>query len=353
MLQQTTVSAVVPYFERFMERFPDVKALAAADVEQVLKLWEGLGYYSRARNLHKAAQVLVSDFGGEFPADKDALRELPGVGPYTAAAIASFAFNLPAGILEANTIRLYSRLIELDIDPRGSKGQKTLWSFADWVVARKRAGDFNQAVMDLGSQVCTPVDPPCPHCPLMASCKAYEAGRQQEIPLEKKKVAPTDVVEVSVAIQKGGQYLLRQRREDERWAGLWDFVRFEIERRDEAEIRMPDARSRSRSTALPGQRGLFDIDALASRSLLPAAVAESIESQTGLSVDQYLPMKEIRHAVTRYRIRLLCMVCDTPTGRIKRGSGYRWCSAQELSELPLSTTGRQFADLLTEKSGDS
>ena len=347
MLQQTTVAAVVPYFERFLDRFPDVHALAAADVEEVLRLWEGLGYYSRARNLHKAAGVIVTEHAGEFPADRDALQTLPGVGPYTAGAIASFAFNLPAGILEANTIRLYSRLIALDIDPRGSRGQKTLWSFADWVVARKRAGDFNQAVMDLGSQVCTPADPPCPRCPLMASCKAYELGRQEEIPLEKKKVAPTDVVEVSVAISKGGQFLLRQRQENERWAGLWDFVRFEIEPADEQQIESPP-RSRVRASGLRGQRDLFDRDELVARPVLPSRVASAIGERTGLLVDQYRPMKEIRHAVTRYRIRLLCMVCESPAGRIKRGSGYRWCSATELQTLPLSTTGRQFADLLTQ-----
>lgn len=348
MLQQTTVAAVVPYFERFLERFPDVRTLAAADVEDVLRLWEGLGYYSRARNLYKAAGEIVRQHNGEFPADKDALQALPGIGPYTAAAIASFAFNLPAGILEANTIRLYSRLIELDIDPRGSKGQKTLWSFADWAVARKRAADFNQAVMDIGSQVCTPTDPPCPKCPLMASCKAYEAGRQNEIPLEKKKTAPTDVVEVSAAVRKGGQLLMRQRQDHERWAGLWDFVRFEIDPADGSRIPMPDSRARRKEAELRTQRGLFDAEELMPRISLPPAIASGIEEQTGLLLQHCVPMKEIRHAVTRYRIRLLCLVCESPSGRIKRGSGYRWCSLSELQNLPLSTTGRQFADLLLE-----
>ena len=169
MLQQTTVAAVVPYFERFVERFPTVRTLADAQQDQVLRMWEGLGYYSRARNLHKAAQTVIREFEGQFPDTVDQLKQLPGIGPYTAGAIASFAFDQPAPIVEANTLRLYSRLIELDIDPRGTEGQKKLWKFAAWIVSRRRAADFNQAVMDIGSQVCRPKDPQCPTCPLMAS----------------------------------------------------------------------------------------------------------------------------------------------------------------------------------------
>ena len=193
MLQQTTVAAVVPYFDRFMARFPSVHVLAAAKQDQVLRIWEGLGYYSRARNLHKTAQTIVADRDGRFPESAEELQKLPGIGPYTAGAISSFAFDRPAAILEANTLRLYSRLIELEIDPRGTDGQKKLWKFAAWIVSRKRAADFNQAVMDIGSQVCRPKDPECPACPLMASCKAFEAGRQNHIPLEPKKTEITDV----------------------------------------------------------------------------------------------------------------------------------------------------------------
>ena len=348
MLQQTTVAAVVPYFERFIAKFPDVQCLAKADEEQVLKLWEGLGYYSRARNLYKAANVIVNDLGGEFPGDKVDLQQLPGIGPYTAGAISSFAFNQPAGILEANTLRLYSRLIELDIDPRGSQGQKTLWKFADWIVARKRAGDFNQAVMDIGSQVCRPVDPGCPTCPLMASCKGYEAGRQSEIPLEKKKPQITDVIEVSVAVQKNNQFLLRQRTENERWAGLWDFVRFEISEADGKRIKMPKktARTKTKANALPGQKELFTDEPVRPEFKLPPKITSDLEDQTGLVVRAYRPIVEIKHAVTRYRIQLKCMVCEHATGRIRQSSGYQWCSQKQLEDLPLSTTGRQFAELL-------
>lgn len=345
MLQQTTVAAVVPYFERFLDRFPAVCDLAAAEQEEVLRLWEGLGYYSRARNLHKAAKVIVSQMDGQFPQHVDELQKLPGIGPYTAGAISSFAFNQPAAILEANTLRLYSRLIELDIDPRGTEGQKKLWKFAAWIVSRKRASDFNQAVMDIGSQICRPADPDCPHCPLMPSCKTFEAGRQHEIPLEKKKTQITDVTEVSIAVKKDNRILLRQRSDDERWAGLWDFVRFEICDDDAEKIRMPK-KQKARSTVLPGQGSLFGDADGTPRQLLPKTICDQVQEQTGLQVSVCEPVTEIRHAVTRYRIRLLCLVCENEGGRIRQSSGYKWFSRSKVEDLPLSTTGRRFADLL-------
>lgn len=351
MLQQTTVAAVVPYFERFLAAFPDVQTLAAAEQDQVLRLWEGLGYYSRARNLHKAARVIVDDFGGAFPETAAELKALPGIGPYTAGAIASFAFNQPVAILEANTLRLYSRLIELDIDPRGTAGQKKLWKFAGWAVSRKRAADFNQAVMDIGSQVCRPEDPECRTCPLMPSCKTFESGRQHEIPLAKAKPKITDVTEVSIAIRKAGRFLLRQRGEHERWAGLWDFVRFEISNDDASAIPIPSKKRRAASDVLEGQRSLFDsgsvADSTATVISLPTDLIQKAAELTGLQISIAEPVTEIRHAVTRYRIRLSCLICDVDGGRVRPGSGYRWCSAADLETLPLSTTGRKFADLLS------
>ena len=345
MLQQTTVAAVVPYFERFIKRFPTVQDLAVAEQDEVLRLWEGLGYYSRARNLHKAANVITDQLDGQFPESADELQTLPGVGPYTAGAVSSFAFNRPAPILEANTLRLYSRLIELDIDPRGTEGQKKLWKFAAWIVSPRRSADFNQAVMDIGSQVCRPLDPDCLKCPLMASCKAFEAGRQAEIPLAKKKPEITDVTEVSVAVRKGSQFLMRQRNEGERWAGLWDFVRFEVSNDTAADIKPPE-KSRTKSGVLPGQQTLFQDAAVATALMLPPPVRNQVEELSGALVTTYEPMVEIRHAVTRYRIRLLCLICESEGGRIRKGSGYQWCSTRKLASLPLSTTGRQFAELL-------
>jgi A/G-specific adenine glycosylase len=212
-------------------------------------------------------------------------------------------------------------------------------------VSRKRAADFNQAVMDIGSQVCRPVDPPCPKCPLMPSCKTFESGRQAEIPHEKKKPVITDVVEVSIAVKKGEQFLLRQRLESERWAGLWDFVRFEVSNSDAAGIAVPTSK-RKPVKVLKGQQSLFDESSTRSLQVLPSTICQQVEDATGLAVSQYEPVTEIRHAVTRYRIRLLCLLADVDAGRILRGSGYQWYTKKQLSDLPLSTTGRQFAELL-------
>ncbi|MCA9131492.1 MAG: A/G-specific adenine glycosylase, partial [Planctomycetales bacterium] len=174
----TTVAAVVPYFDRFVKAFPDVFALSQASEADVLKQWEGLGYYSRARNIHKAAQILVGDHAGHFPEDVVELQLLPGIGRYTAGAIASFAFHQPAPIVEANTLRLYSRLTGLTDDPRSTAGQKALWTFAERTVSTSQPASFNQAVMDLGAGVCRPQEPDCPRCPLKSCCEAFRQGTQ-------------------------------------------------------------------------------------------------------------------------------------------------------------------------------
>jgi A/G-specific adenine glycosylase len=339
---------VVPYFERFIARFPDVQSLADADPDQVLRLWEGLGYYSRARNLHRTARQIVSEQQGEFPQSTEDLQQLPGIGPYTAGAISSFAFNLPAPIVEANTLRLYSRLICLEADPRSSAGQKVLWKFAAWIVSRRRAADFNQAVMDIGAQVCTPQKPDCPRCPLMPSCKAFEAGKHQILPLEPVRPVMTHVVEMSIAICKQGRFLLRQRPPGERWAGLWDFVRFEIS--DELANRMhgPPAKPQTRKRPVPQQRSLFDADQVSfPQFALADAVANTVQQLTGTVVNHYQPIAEIHHTVTRYRIRLLCVKCEIISGRLRQDSGFQWFTVEQMQNLPLSKTGRQLADQLS------
>lgn len=348
MLQQTTVAAVVPFYDRFLAAFPTVQDLAAAEQDDVLKQWEGLGYYSRARNLHKAAIQIVNEFDGQFPETADELQALPGIGPYTAGAIASFAFNQPAPIVEANTLRLYSRLMELDEDPRSSAGQKLLWKFAGWIVARKRPADFNQAVMDIGSLVCRPVDPDCRNCPLRASCKALEAGRHTTIPLEAKKTEFTEVTEVSVAVNRNGKWLIRQRSESERWAGLYDFVRFEISEKLSKQI--PKPKVIKATTTASRQKSLFENAEKPAFNASPAELFDSILEHTGIEIDGFCSEKKIRHTVTRYRIDLLCLSAEASRGRIRSDSGYHWVSTDELSDLPLSRTGRQFADHLFQTS---
>jgi A/G-specific adenine glycosylase len=315
MLQQTTVAAVRPYFERFVAAFPDVYGLASADEGQVLRLWEGLGYYRRARQLHAAARIVVAEHSGRFPRDLAKLQELPGIGRYTAGAIASIAFDVRAPILEANTLRLLSRLIAYREDPLKAPGQRVLWQFAEEILPRREVARFNQALMELGSLVCTPVEPKCNECPLVELCGARVAGMQHTIPRAKVKQQFTALHEAAIVIRKHGRILMRQCGEGERWTGLWDFPRF----------------------ALEADEPLLARDELAAK----------IRSSTGVDCHVGLLLTTLRHGVTRYRIRLDCFAADYISGRLKSVEQpvLRWLPIAKLSELPLSTTGRRIAGL--------
>jgi len=333
MLQQTTIAAVTPYFERFQARFPTVNDLAAANQDDVLRQWEGLGYYSRARNLHKAARMVVDDYAGAFPDNVDGLLTLPGVGPYTARAIASVAFDRGVGILEANTIRLYSRLIELDEDPRSTSGNRLLWQFADWVVAPRSASSFNQAAMDVGSTICTLNNPQCEQCPLKKQCCSFKAGRQHELPRLPAKKQMTDVTEVAMVLRRDQKVLMRQYPEGERWAGLWDFARFPVSIEEGDQL-----------LALP-RHGTASQPTLFASEAMPLAVQMALK-HTGLRVEDPVLLKQIRHTVTRYRIRLLCVVSTRVRGSVDRTTGLSWQPLEQLNKLPLSTTARTIADLV-------
>lgn len=315
MLQQTTVVAVIPYFERFLTRFPTIIDLAVADQGEVLRLWEGLGYYSRARNLHKAAQVVVETYAGVFPSELAAIQALPGIGRYTAGAIASFAFDQRAPIVEANTLRLYCRLLGYGGDPRSKAGQDILWSFAEAVLPKTSPGRVNQALMELGATLCSPRDPKCDACPVHEYCKAFHEGKQASIPLPKARPKITETTEVSIAIHQSGKYLLRRRTVEERWAGLWDFIRFEID--DDA--------------------GPSALDVL----------AQSVHDRTGLNVDLGPLVVQLKHGVTRYRITLNCFAAKRIRGRLKAGEEWQWVSPTDFNQYPLSVTGRKFAEKLS------
>ncbi len=318
MLQQTTVTAVVPYLERFLQAFPTVESLAAAEEIAVLRLWEGLGYYSRARNLHRAARQLMTEHAGTFPADAEGLEALPGIGRYTAGAIASFAFEQPAAIVEANTLRLHARLLGYTGDPRSKDGQQQLWSWAAQLVEAATPkfgpGAINQALMDVGATVCTPMNPHCSECPLKRWCAAFAAGKQAEIPLPPVRAVITEVTDATVAIHHRGRYLLRQRAPNERWAGLWDFPRFTVD----------------------------------DPSSLPLILTKGVCDQTGLTIDLGDEIATLKHSVTRYRITLRCFTATVHSGRLRVEDTLRWVPASEFAAYPLSVTGRKFAERLRE-----
>lgn len=359
MLQQTVVTAVIPFFEKFMGRFSDVKTLAQAEESEVLQYWEGLGYYSRARNIHKSANIIAEEFQGQFPTDLESLQKLPGIGRYTAGAICSFAYNQPAPIVEANTLRLYSRLIGLEIDPRSKSGQNQLWEFAELILPRKSPGVFNQALMDLGSLVCTPQNPECAACPVSQGCEAFLKQRQHQIPLPKVRPEITPLTDVSIAVFSKGKVMVRQRTPGERWAGLWDFPRFTLEEMNGCPhptlAKKKTKGPLKKLTATESQRkGRRDIPAGLTEAVIPRLEKYLLE-QSGFraSVKQFAT--EIRHSVTRYKIRLLCFVAEVDTSlasfsaQIKgHESAYEWVAVEDLDEYPLSVTGRKFARLLAE-----
>jgi A/G-specific adenine glycosylase len=237
MLQQTQVETVKPYYHRFLRQYPTIAHLAAAPLQEVLTLWAGLGYYRRARHLHQAAQQLVSDHAGQLPADADLLQTLPGVGRYTAGAVASIAFNLPTPVVDGNVARLLARLACYEADLAEPKNHAFLWQAATELhqnaaetLPNPRHGDLNQALMELGSTVCTPQNPSCLLCPLRAHCQAYAAGRQNELPVKSAKKATPVVRGTALIVLRpaangptGTEVLLVQRPGGGIWEHMWEF----------------------------------------------------------------------------------------------------------------------------------
>lgn len=318
MLQQTQVETARPYFERFLDAFPTVADLAAADEQRVLQLWEGLGYYRRARSLHAAARVVVEEHEGRMPGDAASLQALPGVGRYTAGAIASIAYDEPAPILEANTIRLLTRLTAYDGEPTSTAGQRFLWRVAEALVPRKFPGRFNQALMELGALVCTPREPACDACPLAGECRARHDGVVDRLGPTTKKLAYTDAREAAVVVWRGDRVLLRQCGEGERWAGLWDFPRFPID----------------------AEGPLFAAEEIAAK----------VYDQTGVRCEPGPLLTTIRHGVTRFRITLECYEATRTGGRLRqKPTPAEWVTLTELGDRPLSVTGRKLAERLERK----
>ena len=228
MLQQTRVEAVKPYFYRFMEKLPDVYALAACEEELLLKLWEGLGYYNRARNLKKAAEVIVKEYGGRFPDSYEELLKLPGIGSYTAGAIASIAFDLPYPAVDGNVMRIFARLTGDDSNILNEKTKREMQGKLSCIMPEKRSGDVNQAFMDLGAGICIPNGKPdCVICPLADFCRAYKENRTEELPVRLKKTKRRVEKRTVLVLRDGELLALRKRPEKGLLAGLYELPNFE------------------------------------------------------------------------------------------------------------------------------
>ena len=224
MLQQTRVDTVVPYFQHFMRRFPSLRSLATASLDDVLKQWEGLGYYARARRLHEGANVIVEKYNGRFPRTYDGLLELPGVGPYTAAAIGSLCMGLDVAVVDGNVSRVLARLVALPYDIQSTSGKKTLQNLANRCLLHGQAGVVNEAWMELGATVCLPTDPSCKLCPANTVCSAYKRNEVHAYPKKaKRQKVPHRHVVAGVIVNRKGHILIARRREDAMLGGLWEF----------------------------------------------------------------------------------------------------------------------------------
>ena len=310
MLQQTQVETVIPYYRRWLARFPSLAALAEAPLQDVLAAWEGLGYYSRARNLHRAAQQVAAERGGRLPARLDELLALPGIGRYTAGAISSIAFGVDAAVLDGNVKRVLARVFDIRADVKSPAGVKELWALAESLVPHGKAGDYNQALMDLGATVCTPRAPACEHCPLNALCAARRLGVQLERPVMPKPRARPERVYAAGVVHKAGRVLLVQRPADELLGGLWAFPAVEA------------------SPAGGLEAGL-------SRALL---------AEWGLEASVGPQMQILYHGFTHFKLTLHVYQCHWRAGRLKRGaSPRRWVRPAELEAYPMGKTDRQIA----------
>ncbi len=318
MLVQTTVAAVVPYFERFIERFPTVQALAAADEGEVLKAWEGLGYYRRARQLHAAARLVASRHGGEFPREAAVLRELPGVGRYIAGAVASIAFDRPEAILEANTQRVLARWLAWRGPLSASESQSRLWRAAERFVPDRGAGEFNQAFMELGALVCLPRAPRCLACPVREDCRARELGLQDVLPVSTPRPKPLEVAEECALTVRSGRILVVRRGEVGLWRDMWEFPTRHVEGVD------PAGRAAGNG----------------------ADLAESVRLLTGVAVQVGPTAKSLRYAVTKHVVQLdarAAVGLSEPTRVAEGFIAAIWATLDDLEGLTLTAPSRKLA----------
>lgn len=233
IMQQTRVAQGLPYYEKFLSELPTVKDFARSEQDKILNLWQGLGYYSRARNMHFAANQVMNDFGGEFPSTFVELKKLKGVGDYTAAAIASIAFNETKAVVDGNVYRVLSRLFDIHTPIDSSKGKKDFQELADKVIDDMRSGDYNQAIMDFGAMICTPKNPNCFDCPLAEICTAKSKGSVQYLPVKSKKVKVTDRYFDYFEIYHEGDLIIQQRDAKDIWKGLYQLPLIEVAAREE------------------------------------------------------------------------------------------------------------------------
>jgi len=310
MLQQTQVATVIPYYQNFLKSFPTVRHLAKADSSKVLKVWEGLGYYSRARNLHHASQIVLNHFHGTVPDNLKDLVNLPGIGRSTAGAILSFAFQKEAPILDGNAKRVIARLFAVSENPAKGKAEGLLWRLSESLLPKGDAGSFNQGLMDLGATTCTPKEPLCSQCPLRDLCKGKASGEPERFPTKTIRKTIPHIEAVSAVILKNGRVLLRQRPPEGLLGGLWEFPNWPVEEKKD----------------------------------LKKHLKRKVKSEIGLGVKGNEPIGSFRQTFSHFKLTLQVFRCLHHYGKTKE----EWVSIQDLHLYPMSRIHRRIAEVINE-----
>ncbi len=315
LLQQTRVDQGLPYYLRFIEAFPTVADLATATDDRVLKLWEGLGYYTRARNLHKAARIVVDEYGGKLPQNAELLALLPGIGRYTAGAIASIAFGERVPVVDGNVKRVLSRLFNLDACIDDPETERDLWGLAETLVPQKSPGDFNQSMMELGARICTPRKPACDSCPVRAWCQAQALGLQEARPVRRaKKEVPHEEIVVA-AIRREGLYLIGKRPPEGLLGGLWEFPGGKVERGESHE----------------------------------QALIRECKEELAVPVRVGGMVASVNHAYTHLRVTLSvyrCSLASAKEPKARRHTELRWVAPADFTQFAFPKANHKFLELL-------
>jgi len=316
MLQQTQMERGVAYFNRWMEQFPDIDTLASSSELSIMKAWEGLGYYTRARNVMKAARILVEEFQSRIPENYDQLLSLPGIGPYTVAAILSIAFNRPYPVIDANVERLFARLEDIDQPVKDKNVQQKIRTLVTELLPEKHIREFNQALMEAGALVCTPKIPDCVHCPLQLHCKAYQAGTVANRPVPRKKQEKIHINMACTIIIRENKIFIQQRRYDDVWGGLWEFPGGRIKQGE--------------SPSMTAIRELYE--------------------ETEFEAVKVKPFETVTHFYTRYRVTLHSFMATIKNRKtepkLNAALQYRWASIEELDMYPFPAGHRQLIEKL-------
>ncbi|NIO04149.1 MAG: A/G-specific adenine glycosylase [Proteobacteria bacterium] len=314
MLQQTQVKTVLPFYQRFMQKFPDIQHLARADLQEVLKVWERMGYYGRARNLHKAARIVVEEMDGKIPEDYLQFRLLPGVGDYIGAAVFSLAFDKPHPVLDGNVKRVISRLFLIESPMTTSSSTRYLKERASQLLDRSRPGVFNQAMMELGATTCQPRKPICSECPVSLFCQSCQTGRQHEIPVTMSaKAVPTYHLATGV-VYRDNHLLITRRNTRGLLGGLWEFPGGKVKKGETAE----------------------------------QACLRELREEVNLSVEILGRITQVKHAYTHFRIVMDVFRCRYGSGEVVlRGPvDYRWITTEEIDQFPFPGANHKFIPLL-------